>query len=125
MTTPFDFTKSITQTKEYLIKSNFDEEEYVPWVVNRSLSVHPDTVFYVQEMNLNSHLDKKMQYDFLYYGIKKGRRPFIKYPKKEKSDMIAIVMELYKYNVKKAKATIAVLSDEQLEKLKDFYFKGG
>ena len=39
-------------------------KKYPSYIVNRCLSSFTDTVLYANEMNKNSHLPNKMQYDF-------------------------------------------------------------
>ena len=58
-----DIIPSILQTKQYILTPE-NEKEYEPYITNRALSQHNDIILYVNEMNLYSHLDKKMQYDF-------------------------------------------------------------
>lgn len=61
--TPFDFSNDISHKKEHIMTDDYLESLYVPFVVNRALSLFPDTLFHVNEMNLNSHLDNKLQYE--------------------------------------------------------------
>ena len=76
--TPFDYVNSIFNKKHYID----DLSSYNPFLTNRALSYHLDTVFYSQEINMASHLSNKMQYDFYYYGVPKGNRIAKKWPKK-------------------------------------------
>lgn len=107
------------------MKTEGDEEEYVPFVVNRVLSNYPDTIFYAQEMNYNPHLAGKLQYDYLFHSIRKAKRPFVPYPKKEKSEYISLIAECYNYSYKKAKEALAILTEEQVLEIKKIYEKGG
>ena len=68
MVNPFDYVNSINTTKKYLINDDIDEKDYQPYMVNRSLSYFADTILMANEMNMNAHLDKKLQYDF-YFNI--------------------------------------------------------
>lgn len=124
MASPFDFTKSVMTNKEYMITAE-NEGEYVPFVANRVLSNYPDCIFFVQDMNINHHIDAKMQYDFYFHSIRQAKRPFVKYPKKEKSDYISLIMLAYGYSAKKAREAIAVLSHEQLKEIEKIYQKIG
>jgi len=123
--TPFCFTKDILNNKEYIMKTEIDEEEYVPFVVNRVMSNYPDTIFYAQEMNCNPHLAGKLQFDYLFHSIRKAKRPFVPYPKKEKSEYISLIAECYNYSYKKAKEALAILTEEQVLEIKKIYEKGG
>lgn len=110
---PFDFVKSINSTKDYLITSEVEEREYKPFLVNNSLSLFQDTLFHANIMNLNSHLPNRMQYDYLYFSVRKKNR-FSKWPKKVENTNVDCVMQYYKYNRVKAKQVLALLNEEQL-----------
>ena len=61
---PFDFVNSINYSKKNLMVDEQSEEEYIPFLTNRALSYFPDTILYAQEMNINGHIDKKLQYNY-------------------------------------------------------------
>jgi len=72
MSSPFDYAKSLTQTKENLYTSEaIFNKEYVPFMVNRILSNSPQAVLFAECMNMYPDLDKKIQHDFYFYGIPK------------------------------------------------------
>lgn len=122
---PFDYVKSINSTKEYLMETSDDINDYNAFIVNRTLGHFLDTVLYANMMNKNSHLDKKMQYDYLFHSIRKKYR-FSKYDKKpEKDKNIELIMDIYKYNYLKAKEVYSILSEEQISELKKRQQKGG
>ena len=101
------------------------ESLYVPFVVNRALSLFPDTLFHVNEMNLNSHLDSKLQYEYLYNSIRKKKR-FEKWPwKKVEVSDVDLICDVYKYNRVKAREVLSVLTKEQISELKKQQEKGG
>ena len=80
---PFDYLKSINTTKKNIMVDDLTEKEYNAFIINRGLSFFPDTVLYANEMNLNHHLDSRLQYDFLINIIKKKKR-FTKWVKADK-----------------------------------------
>lgn len=87
MTTPFDFVKSITSTKESLmVDEDQFESEYTPFVVNRILANSERTILFTDAVNRLPHLTKKMQYLFYMKGIPVNKQ-FVKYIKKEDSDV--------------------------------------
>ena len=49
---------SILQTKTNVFEEETDYKDYNPFIINRSLSYHLDCIFYVNEMNINHHIDK-------------------------------------------------------------------
>ena len=63
---PFDYTKAINQSKERLMDSPDEmwEKKYSPFIVNKALYPFPDTILLANEMNINNHLDSKLQFDF-------------------------------------------------------------
>lgn len=124
MTTPFDFLKSINQSKEDIMVDDIEEKAYKPYFVNRSLSYFPDTVLLANEMNIHHHLDNRLQFDFLLNTVRSGKR-FAKWAKAEVPDHLEVVKEYYGYSDEKAKVALTLLSDKQIEELKQRVFKGG
>lgn len=117
MTTPFDYIKAITTTKEKMIVDDLTEKEYNPFIVNRGLSMGIDTVLQANEMNQRHHLGKKLQFDFLLNSVSKRKR-FDKWQKADKSEDLEYVRAYYKYSYPKAVAALSVLSAKQLEEIK-------
>ena len=123
--TPFDFSNDISHNKNYLITTEHTEKEYAPFVVNRALSLFPDTLFHVNEMNLHHHIDAKMQHDYLFYSIRKKKR-FSKWPwKKVDISDLDLICQYYKYNRTKAKEVLLILTKDQLEDIRKKTIKGG
>jgi hypothetical protein len=120
-----DWLNSINYNKNDIIGSNpLSEREYVPFVINRSLSYFPDTLFHANEMNLNHFLSKKMQYDYLRTAVRKRKR-FSKWDKKAESDDVDFVKTYFGYSTKKAMEVLTVLTKEQLKQLRSKYNTGG
>ena len=118
MPTPFDYINSINEKKSYLIETTADEKEYGPWIVNKGLSFHQQTVHFANMVNQNWGLDKKLQYDFLYYGVPKGKR-WGKWLKKEAAeDNLKAVASFYSVSYAKAEQFIKILTKEQLAEIK-------
>ena len=55
---------SINQTKKSVFETEDEIKGYPPFIVNKCLSAFHDTILFANEMNINHHLDKKLQYDF-------------------------------------------------------------
>lgn len=115
---PFDFANSINATKENLIVDEWSENQYNPFIVNRALGFSPDTVIASNEMNSRTHLDKKMQYDFLISVVRKGRR-FNKWLKNEEENL-ELVQKFFGYSFNKAKEALRILTPEQLDEIRMF-----
>jgi hypothetical protein len=109
-----DWLNSINYTKQNLIEDPLMEKEYVPFIVNRSLSYFPDTLFHANEMNHKHFLSKKMQYDYLRMVVRKRKR-FSKWDKKHDNKDLELVKNYYGYSTKKALEILPVLTKEQIE----------
>jgi hypothetical protein len=122
---PFEFSNQILQGKKQLIVDESTENEYVPFMVNRALSYHKDCVLYANEMNRRHQLDKKLQNDFLLNTIRAKKRPFNKWIKPEKSEDIACIKSFYGFSDAKARDALRLLTDKQIQELKEKADKGG
>ena len=121
-----DYLKSINKTKENLM-DNDDElwiKKYPPFIINKCLAPFPETVHLVNEMNVNHHLDSKLQYDFLLNSIRPRDR-YTPWLKAKKIKNLEYVKEYYGYSNEKAKSALDILNDEQIETIKDSLNKGG
>jgi hypothetical protein len=122
---PFDYVNAILKSKDKLIVDDITEKGYEPFLVNRSLSYHKDCVFYANEMNRRHHLDKKLQNDFLLNTIRSQKRTFAKWVKREKSEDIECVKLVYGFSNSKAREALRLLSNEQIQQLKEQTEIGG
>ena len=119
-----DYLTSINQSKKSLVIDEESEKAYPPFIVNKCLSGFLDTILYANEMNMNHHLDKKMQYDFFINSISPRKR-FSPWEKKTSVDYLDAIKEYYGYNTDKALQALRILSKEQLEEIKRLVNKGG
>lgn len=106
-------------------KVEFENKEYIPYVVNKALSFHIDCVLQVNQMNIVPSTDKKMQYDYLCGTIRKYRRPFQKWQKRETLDALETIKEYYNYSNERAKEVMHLFSDVQITELRNRLEKGG
>ena len=123
--TPFDFVNQIMQGKKQLIVDELTEKDYIPFIVNKTLSYQKDCIMYANEMNSRHFIDKKLQNDFLLNTIRSKKRPFIKWAKSEKSEDIECIKRIYGFSDKKAYDALRLLNDEQIQKLKEKTDIGG
>ena len=120
-----DYLNTINQTKQYLMDEDPGwEKNYPPYVINKCLSQHLDTIMFANEMNQYPGLDKKLQYDF-FINIVRPRKRFSPWGKKEKVKDIELVKEFYGYSTEKAMQALRILTDNQLIVIKDKLNKGG
>lgn len=125
MTSPFDFIKSFNDKSKYLLESPLDEKDYAPWIINKGMTFTMDTVMFANEVNKMYSLDKKMQHDFYYYGVPRGKR-FGKWLKKEEvSDILQMVMDIYKCNINVASQYMKLLSEDQVKLIREKFEQGG
>lgn len=125
MPNPFDFVTDILQKNEGLMIDEQSEKEYAPFIVNRAISYHLDCVMFANEMNQRPLLDKKMQYSYFMKVIRKYKRPFQKWIKREEPEDIDVVKKAFSFSNKKAKAALLILTPKQLEELKEKQEIGG
>ena len=121
-----DYLNSINQNKENLMDTDDPgwEKNYPPYVINKCLSQHMDTVMYANEMNRLPNLDKRLQYDFFINTIRPRKR-FSPWGKKQKVDDLDLVKQYYGYSNEKAKQALRILSPDQLDYIKSKLNKGG
>ena len=120
-----DYLYSINQSKKNILDEDPDAvKKYPSYIVNRCLSSFTDTVLYANEMNKNSHLPNKMQYDFFLNSVKPRKR-FSPWARKDSIDYLDIVKEYYGYNDDKALQALRILTKDQLDKISYLLRKGG
>ena len=128
MSSPFDYINSVSHLKKDMMRGTDNDEltekDYKPFLANRSLSFHADSILYSNEMNRLGHLDNLVQYDF-YMKILRSRKRFSKWLKPEESKKLDIIQEVYKCNLRKAIDISKILTNEQFEVVKDYIYTGG
>ena len=120
-----DWLNSINFNKENLIDEDPEAiSSYPPYIVNRCLSGAVDSVLFANEMNLNAHLDKDMQYSFFLYTLRKRKR-FSPWLKKEQIEDLDLVKKHYGYSNEKAKVAVSLLTKTQIEYIRNKHDMGG
>ena len=114
---------SINHEKQNIMDDG-NKNEYPPFIVNRCLSGFIDTLMMANEININHHLSKKLQYEFL-LNIVRPKRRFSPWLKKEKITDLEAVKSYYGYSNEKARSALSILSDEQLNSIKLKLTRGG
>jgi hypothetical protein len=116
---PFDYVKAINdKTKVEHLK------DYNPYLANGSFSQHLDTIMLANEMNKLPRLPARMQFEFLYNSVRRGRR-YGKWYKEPEYPHLDYVMEYYGYSKQKALDALQVLTQEQLKEIVKSFDKGG
>jgi hypothetical protein len=119
------------ELKDWLNSINFSKEdlseeikEYPPFIVNKCLSGHIDSILFANEMNMNHHLDKDMQYLFYLNSLRKRKR-FSPWLRKDKVTDLECVKSYYGYSNEKASQALKILTKEQLTFIKKRLDIGG
>ncbi len=121
MAKPFEYIKSFSNKNSVWE----DSKDYVPFVINKGLSYIYDCVHYSNEMNKRPFLDRKQQHDFYMNVISKGNRYGEWLKKVDESPDIQIISEYYCINKRMAAKYIEMLSDEQIQLIRDKMNTGG
>jgi hypothetical protein len=119
------------ELKEWLNSINFTKEDlsediknYPPYIINKCLSGNIDCVLFSNEMNMNHHLDKDMQYSFYLNSLRKKKR-FSPWLRKDKIKDLECVKQYYGYSNEKASQALKILNKEQLNFIKQRLETGG
>jgi|TARA_Y100000015_G_scaffold12944_1_gene12404 hypothetical protein len=118
-----DWLNSINTTKKNLL----DEDptlKYPAFIINRCMSGHIDTILLANEMNVQNHLDPKLQYDF-FINIVRPKKRFAPWLRKDKLNSLELVKEYYGYSDEKARVALKILTDEQLNYIAKRMDRGG
>jgi hypothetical protein len=121
----FDYVNEIMYGKKNLMTSEENEKEYIPFLVNRALSYHFDTILYANEMNRRHFLDKKLQNDFFINTVRSKKRPYVKWAKSEKNESLGYIKKAYGFSDSKAIEALRLLTVEQIQQLKEQTDIGG
>jgi len=115
----WDIINSINLSKKNLYESgDMTDKEYLPFIVNKSLSYFNDTLFHANEMNVHYHLPKQMQYEYLLTQIRPRKR-FSKWLKKTEDKDVDYIMAYYNISNKRAIEYKSLLSKSQLQKIRN------
>ncbi len=123
----FDILDSITFTKKPFIVDEVTEKAYAPVFINKALSLFEDCIIWANEMNMNGHLDNKLQYDYLFHSIRRKKRWGGKWPKPGDDYELDLVCEYYGCNRKRGRENLAILKlfPEEIKKIQRELEKGG
>ena len=120
-----DWLNSVNFTKENLIEEDPSViKDYPPYIVNRTLSGHLDTVMLANEMNKFHNLDKDLQYHFFLNTLRKKKR-FSPWLRKDKVTDLEIIKQYYGYSNEKALQALKILTPDQINFIKQRLDIGG
>lgn len=120
-----DFLKDLNKEKENLLRVDpFSKKDYAPFLVNRNLSNFIDCILFVQEVNKRPKMDKQFHYDYIINSIRPKQR-FAKTNKINREDDFYALKEYYGMNNEKTKEILKLLSEEDMNEIKQQLEKGG
>jgi hypothetical protein len=121
----YKFFKDITYGQANIMLAQDIESEYEPYNMNKNLSYSTEWIFTVNDMNGLPHLPNRLQYDYFINSIRRRSRKLESWIKPEKSKDLEAVKEYYNYSNQKARDSMLLLSDTEIEYIKSKTYKGG
>ena len=125
---PFEYIDAVSFSKKNIMEGtendSLAENEYNPFLTNRMLSYHKDSILHTNEMNRLWDIPKKAQ--FLYYiNILRPRKRFAKLSKKDNSEELEYIAKEYGCSRKRAYEYMRILSKEQIDFIVEKYKNRG
>ena len=114
----------MTNTKNDEFTDAEFEKDYIPFLVNKNLSYHPDCALVANEMNIRNFISNKNQYRFMNLIIRRRKR-LVVWEKPTKNKNVEIVAKYYKISHEVAEEYAKVLSDDQVMELEERMDVGG
>lgn len=126
---PFEYVNALSTTKDDIVRNYHDPEQMISgydiWLTNATFSYFADSCLYANEMNKYSDtIPSIMQYDFYMLALRKRKR-FTKHAKKIITDDLDAISKYYKCNFRRAEEYREVLTEKQIEKIKQETYIGG
>ena len=120
-----DWLNSINLNKNNILEEDpYLAKQYPPFIVNKCLAGHLDCIMFANEMNKYHFLSKDMQYNF-YINILRKRKRFSPWIRKDKVTNLDCVKQYYGYSNEKASQVLKILSNEQIDFIKQRLDTGG
>lgn len=125
----FDWLNSIMSEKNEMIRdqeypADQMEKAYVPFPINRGVSMGMDTILLANEMNRLWSLPNEAQYRFYLHKIRKMKRRN-SWQKAEKNDDLNLIARRYGCNLNVARQYLKLLTEDDLQSLRKLYDFGG
>ena len=121
---PFDIVKAVNAKNDVRDSEGFNKA-YTPFIVNKAMANHQQTVLFANEMNQRAHLDKDQQYDFYFHGVPKNPKRFGKWRKKTNEDHVELIQSHYRVNTQRAEQYLKILTPDQIQEIEALYYEGG
>ena len=121
---PFEYANDLMVKESYDVDIE-QRKDYKEFLINRSLSYQSDLIYIVNQINKYPDVEKKLHYDFLHVIIPKKKRPRKFWIKGKILENMEIVKEFFKYSNSKAETALSVLTDGDIDYIKNKLNKGG
>ena len=120
-----DWLNSVNLTKEDITVDDPSAiKKYPSFIVNKCMSAHIDCIMFANEMNLNHHISKDLQYHFYLNSLRRKKR-YSPWLRKDKIKDLDVVKQYYGYSNAKAIQALKILTKEQLNYIKKRIDVGG
>lgn len=121
----WEYLDALSHKKDASVLQDLDfQKEYKPYIVNRSLSYHQDSVLAANMMNERSGLSPEAQFSF-YLSTLRPRKRISKWLKPTVSDDVHAIAEYYSCSVRHAVDLLSLHSPDQLTIIHSRLEKGG
>ena len=118
---------SVSYNKKNMMRDTENDElaesGYQPYLSNKALSYHVDSLFHSNEMNMNHNIDNILQYEYFLNTLRPKRR-FAKWVKAEDNDDLEIIKMYFGYSNKKAEQALKILSSEVIQRIRVIITRG-
>ena len=121
MVSPWEIVKDLCEKTSL----EYDLKDYIPWIINKTFVNSKEHLFFAEQMNRYSFLDKGMQKDFYFFALPKKKK-YIEYERKSSINTdIDLIMKKYKVNHAVAESYLKLLSEDAITALRITPIKGG
>jgi len=119
----FDILNAISFNKRDLTKQPDFNKEYNPFMINRFLSMDPETLMIAEYVDgLSQQIPKDLQFEYYKQFIPKKKRFFKYLKKKSKADKnLKLIKEHFQCNEKLAQEYICAMTKEELKTIIKLY----
>lgn len=116
----FDHLNDITKSKQGIFHQGETNKNYSPFMINRGLQQHVDTILLANEMNKRPNISKEMHHDYLFHSVDPKLR-YGKWAKQDTTDLdlIEYIKDRYSVNHIVALDYIQLFDREQLKIMMD------
>lgn len=122
----FDILNDINGFQKDLRSNDGFTSAYEPFMINRYMSLYPDTIEVANTVNTTlSILDKEIQYHFYLIMIKGRTKRFEKYEKSSISDNAKLISKYYNISINRAEEIVDLHTDDDISFMKEYFETGG